>query len=320
MSTQPAVIEQIRSASRQLVRELGFMGGAFAGTELPPSAVHALIEIDACPGITARRLGDVLRLEKSSISRMLQKLVLSGDVLEQVDTNDSRSKRLTLSAAGQQRVAAIHAFATKQVVEALDRLGPGEEQVVAAGLRLYADALASRADHGARPEIRIARGYRQGIIARITQIHAHYYARIANFGQRFESVVAAGLAAFCDRLENPRNAIWSASREEDIVGSIAIDGEDMGEDIAHLRWFIIDDGVRGGGVGRRLLSEALAFVDAQGFAETHLWTFNGRSAARHLYEAHGFTCVEERLGSQWGSEVLEQRFVRPRPPATNPWP
>lgn len=320
VTTQSATIEQIRSASRRLVRELGFMGGTFASTELPPSAVHALIEIDACPGITARRLGDVLRLEKSSISRMLQKLVQSGDVLEQVDMDDSRSKRLTLSAAGRQRVAAIHTFATKQVSEALERLDPGEGRVVATGLRLYADALASRVDHSVRPGIRIVCGYRQGIVARITQMHVSYYARTANFGQRFESVVAAGLAAFCDRLENPRNAIWSAIREGNIVGSIAIDGEDMGEGIAHLRWFIIDDGVRGGGVGRRLLSEALAFVDAQGFTETHLWTFSGLSAARHLYEAHGFTCIEEHLGSQWGGEVLEQRFVRLRPPATNPGP
>ena len=102
----------------------------------------------------------------------------------------------------------------------------------------------------------IVRGYRQGIIARITQMHALYYARTAGLGQRFESVVAGGLAAFCDRLENPRNAIWSAVQGNEIVGSIAVDGEDMGAEIAHLRWFIVDDGVRGGGVGRKLLSAA----------------------------------------------------------------
>ena len=102
-------------------------------------------------------------------------------------------------------------------------------------------------------------------------------------------------------------------RGQEIIGSVAIDGEDLGADIAHLRWFIVDDGVRGSGVGRRLLETALAFVDEKGFAETHLWTFNGLLAARHLYETPGFKCVEEHPGSQWGSEVLEQRFVRSRP-------
>ncbi|MBQ3301478.1 MAG: GNAT family N-acetyltransferase, partial [Eggerthellaceae bacterium] len=90
------------------------------------------------------------------------------------------------------------------------------------------------------------------------------------------------------------------------------DGEDLGANIAHLRWFIVDDSARGSGAGRKLLSAALAFADEQGFAETHLWTFDGLSVARHLYEAHGFVCVEEHPGNQWGREVLEQRFVRPR--------
>ncbi len=52
------------------------------------------------------------------------------------------------------------------------------------------------------------------------------------------------------------------------------------------------------------------FVDEQAFAETHLWTFAGLNAARHLYETLGLHRIEERKGSQWGSEVLEQRFVR----------
>jgi GNAT superfamily N-acetyltransferase len=130
----------------------------------------------------------------------------------------------------------------------------------------YAEALASLANRAAFPQTEIVRGYRQGIIARITQMHALYYARTSGFGQRFESVVAGGLAVFCDRPENSRNAIWSAVQGNEVVGSIAIDGEDKGAEIAHLRWFIVDDGVRGGGVGRKLLSTALAFVDAQGFA------------------------------------------------------
>lgn len=310
MSQQPFPINDIRSTSRRLVRELGFMGGDFAGTDLPPSAVHALIEIEASLGMTARDLGKLLRLEKSSVSRMLRKLVLSGDVLEETDGEDSRIKRLCLTERGQERVGAIHAFANRQVSSALSRLAPAEGHTILEGLRLYADALGSRTDVAA-PTIEITEGYRPGLIARITQMHALYYARTSGFGQPFESVVAEGLASFCNRLESPQNAIWIAMRGEEIIGSVAIDGEDLGAGIAHLRWFIVDDGVRGGGVGRRLLAAALAFADDKAFTETHLWTFGGLLAARYLYEAHGFTCAEERPGSQWGSEVLEQRFVRP---------
>jgi hypothetical protein len=42
MIPQPSeeLVDAIRAASRRLVRELGFMGGDFAGTDLPPSAVQ----------------------------------------------------------------------------------------------------------------------------------------------------------------------------------------------------------------------------------------------------------------------------------------
>lgn len=169
------------------------------------------------------------------------------------------------------------------------------------------------ADGGpAVPPVHIIAGYRPGLIARITEMHVLYYARASGFGRRFESVVASGLADFCDRLDRDCNAVWTAVRGEEIVGSIAIDGEDLEPGVAHLRWFIMDDAARGGGMGRRLLSTALGFADEHGFAETHLWTFAGLEAARHLYQAHGFVCAEQRSGTQWGSEVLEQHFVRVR--------
>ncbi|MFC3179387.1 bifunctional helix-turn-helix transcriptional regulator/GNAT family N-acetyltransferase [Cypionkella sinensis] len=303
----PDTVEHIRSAARLLVRELGFMGGDFAGGNLSPSAVHALIEIEAGQ-VSARDLGLLLHLEKSSVSRMLRKLITSGEVVEQ-STADGRLKRLALTEAGQKRLAAIHAFARAQVAEALARLQPGQDRVVLAGLQLYAKALGANA---APPAVEIAEGYRSGLTARITQMHAEYYARHAGFGRQFEAVVAGGLAGFSGRLDRPRNAIWAALQGDQIVGSIAIDGEDLGGNCAHLRWFITDDAVRGSGAGRQLLDAALGFVEAQGFEATHLWTFSGLSAARHLYEAHGFELVEERPGQQWGSEVLEQKFVRLR--------
>ncbi|NKN38229.1 MarR family transcriptional regulator [Agrobacterium sp. a22-2] len=314
MSLTRSTVDPIRAASRQLVRELGFMGGTFAGTDLPPSAVHALIEIDARDGISARDLGGLLRLEKSSVSRMLRKLVLSGDVLEEPDAEDARTKKLSLSMAGRKRVAAIHAFARAQVAGALERLPSEHHRTVLNGLRLYADALATKLDAPSIvPQVEIVAGYRPGLVARVTEMHALYYAREAGFGQRFETVVAGGLAAFCDHLETPANQIWAALKDERIVGAIAINGEDLGPGISHLRWLIVDDEMRGKGVGRRLLETALAFSDAQRFTETHLWTFAGLHAARHLYEKNGFVLAEERLGSQWGKEVLEQRFVRRRP-------
>ena len=315
MRSRPVPVDDIRLQSRKLVRALGFMGGAFAGTDLPPSSVHALIEIDQLPGITAASLSDRLRLDKSSISRLLRKLVLSGDVSEREDPGDARIKRLGLTDEGRRRVEAIHEFARHQVTAALDRLQPQQHQTVLDGLSLYANALAAEQEEATQP-VEIRTGYHPGLIAGIVGLHAEYYARTAGFGRSFEAVVAAGLADFCNRLDHPDNEIWTVIRGGRILGSVAIDGQDLspggGLLVAHLRWFILDDSLRGSGFGRRLLAKALAFVDNSPFERTDLWTFDGLRAARHLYEANGFALAEQRPGAQWGREVLEQRFVRPR--------
>ncbi|WP_026792006.1 helix-turn-helix domain-containing GNAT family N-acetyltransferase [Pleomorphomonas oryzae] len=310
MNANPAVVEEIRSLSRQMVRAWGFMGGAFAGTDLSPSSVHALIEIEK-GGVTARDLGGLLRLEKSSVSRLLRKLVALGDVAETTGETDGRVKMLSLTAEGRARVAAIHAFARRQVTGALGRLGEGEDRAVLEGLRLYSAALQGRSDSGSAP-IEIVAGYRPGLIARITEMHALYYAREHGLGARFESLVSGGLAEFCGRLDSPCNGIWTLQQGGNIVGSLAIDGEDMGADIAHLRWFIVSDGVRGGGAGKQLLDTALAFADQRGVRETHLSTFAGLNAARHLYESRGFVLAEQHVGTHWGKELLEQSFIRRR--------
>jgi DNA-binding MarR family transcriptional regulator/GNAT superfamily N-acetyltransferase len=311
MTSHPVSIDDIRTQSRKLVRALGFMGGAFAGTDLPPSSVHALIEIEQQPGITAAGLSDSLRLDKSSVSRLLRKLVLSGDVSEMPDAGDARIKRLGLTENGRRRVSEIHAFARRQVAAALDRLPLPQHRTVFDGLSLYANALAPASDDAATPG-EIVSGYQPGLIAGITGMHAEYYARTAGFGRSFEVVVAAGLADFCNRLDHPDNEIWAVIRGGRILGSIAIDGQDLSPGVAHLRWFILDDSLRGSGFGRRLMAKALAFVDNSSFERADLWTFDGLRAARHLYETHGFTLAEQRLGAQWGREVLEQRFTRNR--------
>jgi GNAT superfamily N-acetyltransferase len=152
-----------------------------------------------------------------------------------------------------------------------------------------------------------------GAMSRIVAMHAAYYSREHGMGETFGRKVAEGLAEFWPRLVNPRSRLWLAttpSQGGQVVGSIAIDGEDLGASQAHLRWFILDDGCRGQGVGSALLRTAIEFVDQGGFTRTVLWTFKGLDAARHLYERNGFRLVQEYAGAQWGVQLTEQRFER----------
>lgn len=161
--------------------------------------------------------------------------------------------------------------------------------------------------------IAILTGWRPGVLGRLVALHAEYYAHAHGFGAAFECTVARGLADFVPRLGRPVNRLWTAVDAGGLLGAIAIDGEDLADGSAHLRWFIVDDRARGAGLGRQLLAKALDFCDAQGFARTQLWTFDGLHGARRLYEANGFVLAEQWPGTQWGAPVQEQRFVRERP-------
>jgi len=158
--------------------------------------------------------------------------------------------------------------------------------------------------------ITIREGYVPGCIGRIAQLHADYYCAANGFGVNFEAKVARELADFCQNYKPGRDGIWLALCNGSIEGSVAIDGTNAGNTGAHLRWFIMSNEIKGQGIGRKLLEQAMAFVRACGYQNTYLWTFSGLDAARHLYESHHFRLVHESPGSQWGTLVAEQRFER----------
>lgn len=88
-SFQPDLIDQIRSASRLMVRELGFMQPKLAASSYPPSSVHTLVELGERGSLTAGELVLLLGLEKSSVSRMVRKLIEAGEIEEFANADDS---------------------------------------------------------------------------------------------------------------------------------------------------------------------------------------------------------------------------------------
>jgi len=311
--TDSSIVEEIRISSRLMVRELGFMNHTLAATDYSPSVVHTLLEMEARGSLTAAQLVQILGLEKSSVSRMLAKLIKAGELEESASSEDARIKQLSLSPQGRETVRRINAYGNERVISALQKMDASQQRVVSQGLSVYASALKACRDDTELHEknaVTIVAGYQPGMIGRITEMHGSYYAREHHFGSFFEAKVAAGLADFSGRLDNANNQIWLAMQNGRIVGSVAIDGEDLGNNEAHLRWFILDDGCRGGGVGRKLIAEAMKFCDERQFSAVQLWTFNKLTAARRLYESFGFVLSKEWQGDQWGSTITEQQFTR----------
>jgi len=252
------------------------MSTALAGTSLPPAAVHTIIELGAPDTTkTTLRLCQNLNLEPSSFIQTLMKLTQSGLIPKLADENENLE--LELTDKGKDCLEHINAFAEKQVCDALAHLSPpSSAEEILHGLERYGHALRGQRLGGTlstdarlseegmeqwkgkskrtRPEIEILKGYRPGVVSRCLEMHISYYSQAHGFGAEFESGLAKGLGDLCERLGRQGNEVWYAVRvgSGEIVGTVWVDGEDLGEGKAHLRAFVVGEGVRGEGVGRKV--------------------------------------------------------------------
>ena len=168
------------------------------------------------------------------------------------------------------------------------------------------EAYSVRAGFGA--SIKIRSGLRAGISSML-RLHAREYLAARGFGLRFEAFVAEGLGRFAMQYHAEYDRAWIAEDGAgEAVGSVAVARASERE--AQLRWFIVDAEMRGRGLGRALLREAIAFARSRGYASLFLWTLAELESAVHLYRGEGFVLMEEKINDEWAERpVTEQRYV-----------
>ena len=168
-----------------------------------------------------------------------------------------------------------------------------------------------------RTDVQLAEGYRPGTIGRIAEMHAVYYAREWDLGAFLEAKIAGEAAGFIDRYDPDTDLLLLALCGDVIAGSIIVDLNDPaskdvadGDYAAHIRWFIVDDSIRGAGIGRKMMQRAVDHIDRFAGGMAWLTTFAGLDAARRLYEDFGFRLADERQDKTWGDPVHEQLYLR----------
>ena len=161
--------------------------------------------------------------------------------------------------------------------------------------------------------IRIRHDLRPGDLGRIVMLHGELYAAEHGFDHTFEPYVAAPLAAFALRAD-PRERIWIVEYRGRVAGSVAIVAAAPTE--AQLRWLLLAPEVRGQGMGRRLVNEAVAFCRRHDYQRVCLWTLGHLDAALQIYRGLGF-CPEEQIARRiWGRDLVEEKHVLTLPGRT----
>ncbi len=145
------------------------------------------------------------------------------------------------------------------------------------------------------------------MVGDIAALHARFYAASHGFGAAFERKVAAEFCELMERFDPRRDFLRAAEIGGRFAGSVAVDGGGSAG-AAQLRFFILAPSLRGRGLGRRWLGEAVAHARGAGSRRMFLWTLGGLDAATALYEEAGFRLEEEGTAAQFGSPALERRF------------
>lgn len=160
--------------------------------------------------------------------------------------------------------------------------------------------------------MKLVTGYIPGAVGAVAAMHGRHYADSHGFGVSFETRVATALGDFIAGMDDPSLFAAVADPSGRVLGSIAIDGAQA--PLAQLRWFILDDTLRGQGWGRRLMATAMAH--AARFEGVYLYTMAGLDAAIRLYRQAGFTEISRVADTQWGTGAtnLRMEFRRAAPP------
>jgi len=155
------------------------------------------------------------------------------------------------------------------------------------------------------PGVSIRHDLRPGDIGYLTYLHGTLYAKEYGWDHTFEAYVAGPLSRFA-KSHTDREQIWLMEKEGAIVGSVAI--VQATQDAAQLRWLLLHPDLRGHGLGRILMQEAIRFCQEHGYRSVFLWTESRLTAAANLYRATGFQLTEEKTHELWGTVVTEQRY------------
>ncbi|HKA20060.1 MAG TPA: GNAT family N-acetyltransferase [Blastocatellia bacterium] len=146
---------------------------------------------------------------------------------------------------------------------------------------------------------------RPGDIGYVTYLHGTLYAAECGWDHTFEAYVAGPLAEFA-KSQKDRERIWIIEKGAEIVGSIAI--VEASEYEAQLRWFLLHPSLRGQGIGRFLMEEAMRFCREKGYSRIFLLTEKSLLAAARLYRDYGFVLTEQKTHELWGSIITDQTY------------
>ncbi|KGF68177.1 MarR family transcriptional regulator [Hoeflea sp. BAL378] len=292
-------IEAIRRFNRFHTRLVGALNEDLLASDLPLVQVRLLYDLAHSDDLSAADLSAALSLNPGYLSRLLAQLETLGLIARSPDPAHAKRLRIELTDKGRDLVAGLEDRSRAEIAGLIGGLTEADQHDLVACMGRIEALLGGTAP----PEI-ILRDPEPGDLGTVVARQGELYAREYGFDRTFEGLVAGIVADFIRDFDPELEMARIAAREGEVVGSVFIIKAEPG--IAKLRLLYVDARVRGQGLGKRLVHEAIGFARAKGYRELVLWTNAGLDAARGIYQAAGFQLVSEEPHHSFGHDLVGQ--------------
>ena len=134
-------VKKFREYTRALERNLENMNQSdCCQCGVNTSQCFLLVEIGRKPGICAKELAEILRVDKSSVSRSVEEMVQKGYVNREPSREDRRSVVLSLTESGRERFDRIEHDMDMKFRKVMDGIEKEKQEQVLEALRIYNEA------------------------------------------------------------------------------------------------------------------------------------------------------------------------------------
>ena len=296
MRSTADAITQVRRFNRAVTEGVGVLDRHFLGTKRPYGEARLLWEIGP-GGVEVRALRARLGLDSGYVSRMLRSLERQKLVRVISSSDDGRVRRASLTKAGLAERAELDRRSDALAARILEPLNHRQRETLLASMaaieRLIAASLVTFAIEDPRS-------------ADAKWCLDQYYAELnVRFPEGFDPAIALPLIA--PDITPPNGAFIIARLRGNPVGCGAVTAPK--KQAAHLRKMWVSPGVRGLGVGRRLLHELERAAFELGARRARLDTHRSLTEAIAMYRRYGYKASPPASDERYADHWFEKRLT-----------
>ena len=302
-AVDPELVKEMRAFTRFYTAVLGVLDEGLLSTPYSVTEARIIFELAQQDGGDVADLRRRLRVDAGYMSRITARLEADGIVTRQRSAGDARRVALRLTDRGRAVYADLDARSAEQAAQLLATLPePVRHRVVAAmtTVRTVLD------DDEATTRTIVLRPPRAGEYGWVVARHGALYDEEHGWNADFEGLVARIVGEFVEHHDPRREAAWIAELDGEPVGCVFCVAKD--ETTAQLRILLVEPAARGLGIGARLVDQCVRFARRAGYRSIVLWTNDVLVSARRIYEAAGFTLVDEEPHRSFGRDLVGQTW------------